>query len=156
MVIGYRGPFRSALSLEDAVDHLFERSFGRTRCVLQAGPGPTLPVEARETDTAVIIKVYLPGVQPEDLELVINADELTIRGEFHFTTGGSTRDGSPNKWERAGFERSLRLPVSVVAEGVEAEFKKGILIVWLPKEEEGLVDDELADEGVLLRPEATD
>ncbi|NLF03106.1 MAG: Hsp20/alpha crystallin family protein [Anaerolineales bacterium] len=142
--------------LEDAVDRLFERSFGRTRRVLQAGPGPTLSVEARETDSEVVIKVYLPGVQPEDLELVVNADELTIRGEFRPTAEGSTSDGLPYKWGRTGFERSLRLPVSVIAEGVEAEFKEGVLVVWLPKEEEGLADDEMGGDGLLMRPEATD
>src|SRR5207248_5003574 len=74
-------PFREALSLRRAMDQLFEQSFVRPN--LMPGAAPQLvPMDVCETDNGYEVDVALPGVRPEDIELTVDQNTLTIRGRF--------------------------------------------------------------------------
>ena len=73
-------PFREALSLRRAMDQLFEQSF-----VQPSRPGsPSLmaPIDVCETENGYEVDVALPGVRPEDIELMVDQNTLTIRGRY--------------------------------------------------------------------------
>ncbi|HEX6553751.1 MAG TPA: Hsp20/alpha crystallin family protein, partial [Ktedonobacteraceae bacterium] len=74
-------PFREALSLRRAMDQLFEQSFVRPN--MMPGTAPQLaPMDICETPNGYEVDVALPGVRPEDIELTVDQNTLTIRGRF--------------------------------------------------------------------------
>jgi HSP20 family protein len=131
-------PFREMMSLRDAMDRLFEESFVRpSRWLVPRLEGAgTLHIDLYETDEAVVLKAPIAGVQPEDLDISIAGDTLTIKGE---TTAEEEikRENYYCQERRFGaFSRSVTLPVPVVAEEAEATFENGVLTLTLPKAEE--------------------
>ncbi len=74
-------PFREALSLRRAMDQLFEQSFVNPT-LMPGAPTLLAPMDVCETNNGYEVDVALPGVRPEDVELVVDQNTLTIRGRF--------------------------------------------------------------------------
>jgi HSP20 family protein len=74
-------PFREGLSLRRAMDQLFEQSFVNPRAIA-ALPSMAAPIDVRETNNGYEVDVSLPGVRPEDVELTVDQNTLTIRGRY--------------------------------------------------------------------------
>src|SRR5438270_946955 len=74
-------PFREALSLRRAMDQLFERSFVNPS-LMPGSPTLMAPMDICETKNGFEVDVALPGVRPEDIELLVDQNTLTIRGRF--------------------------------------------------------------------------
>jgi len=74
-------PFREALSLRRAMDQLFEQSFVNPS-MMSGSPTMLAPMDVCETDNGYEVDVALPGVRPEDIELTVDQNTLTIRGRF--------------------------------------------------------------------------
>ena len=130
-------PFRELISLREAMDRLFEESFVRPWAgwMMPAG-AETLAVDMYETDDAIIVKTAIPGVKPEDLDISIAGDTLTIRGETKAEEEVKEEDYIRRERRYGAFCRSLTIPVPIVADEAEAEFENGILTLTLPKAEE--------------------
>jgi HSP20 family protein len=129
-------PFREMVSLREAMNRLFEDSFGRSRPALAPFEGMALAMDVKETQDDVIVKTAVPGVQPDDIDISLAGDTLTIRGEFK---ADEKREGETFlRQERTfgKFERTLSLPTVVVADKAKAEFDSGVLTLTLPKAEE--------------------
>ncbi|MGZ6345153.1 MAG: Hsp20/alpha crystallin family protein, partial [Candidatus Limnocylindrales bacterium] len=71
-------PFGDMLSLRQAMDRLFEDSFVRPRSFLTWGEGNALPLDIQATPDALVVEAALPGVKPEDVEISVLGDTLTI------------------------------------------------------------------------------
>ena len=101
-----------------------------------ADAGLGVPVDVFETDTNVVVKAALPGLNPEDVEASVSDGVLTLKGE----TKADEKSEGENYYRReiryGSFSRSIPMPVEVVGEKAEAEFKDGVLTVTLPKAEE--------------------
>ncbi|HEY1427361.1 MAG TPA: Hsp20/alpha crystallin family protein [Caulobacteraceae bacterium] len=99
-----------------------------------ATPAVTLPrIDISETDKQLKIAADLPGVEAKDVQVTLDDDLLTIRGE---TSQERKEDGdSYHVVERArgAFQRSIRLPAHVNPEQVEASFQNGVLTISIPK-----------------------
>ena len=93
-------------------------------------------VDVSETDEAFEIAAELPGLAEKDVEVLVENDMLTIKGEK--TEERSEEEKNYHLTERryGSFQRSFRLPTTVDAETVKAAFDKGVLTVTLPKAEE--------------------
>ncbi|MBN1584948.1 Hsp20/alpha crystallin family protein [Candidatus Uhrbacteria bacterium] len=92
-----------------------------------------LSVDVLETDGEIVIRSAIAGVRPEDLEVSVHNDLLTIRGQRKQV--GETAEG---RWlvrecHWGGFSRSLILPTEVDPDRIRAELKDGILTVRMPK-----------------------
>ena len=74
-------PFREALSLRRAMDQLFERSFVQPN-LMPGTPMLMAPMDICETKNGYEVDVALPGVRPEDIELLVDQNTLTIRGRY--------------------------------------------------------------------------
>ncbi len=74
-------PFRQALSLHRAMDQLFEQSFVNPS-MMPGSPTLMAPMDVCETNNGYEVDVALPGVRPEDIELTVDQNTLTIRGRF--------------------------------------------------------------------------
>ncbi len=75
-------PFREALSLRNAMDQLFAQSFVRPNWGSSASAGRGVTMDVLETEQGYQVRVGLPGVKPEDLDLSVQQNTLTIKGQF--------------------------------------------------------------------------
>ncbi len=131
-------PFNEMVSLRDAVNRLFEDSFIRP----DAWPLPfdggnfSVPADVIETKDHILVKMSAPGVKPEDIEIAVVGDTLTIKGEMK--SEEQYEEGSYIRKERrfGSFQRVFSLPANVAADKAKAEFENGVLTLTLPKAEE--------------------
>ena len=132
-------PFGDMLSLRQAMDRLFEDAFVRPRNLIhfngEAGAA-TLAVDMYETENEIVLSAAVPGVKPEDLDISIQGDVLTIKGETR-TTDEVTEESFYRRERRFGaFYRQVQLPKPVKSDGAEATFENGIVKLTLPKADE--------------------
>lgn len=127
-------PFREMMSLRDMMNRVFDESFSRQ---LGSSEDWNLPsVDMYQTDKDLVVKAVLPGLKPEDIQISITGDVLTLRGETKQEQ--EVKEANYHLHERrfGSFSRSLPLPVTVVTDKAHAEFENGILTLVLPKSEE--------------------
>jgi HSP20 family protein len=95
-------------------------------------------VEVSETENELTVTAELPGMSRDDVEIDLENNVLTIRGEKSSETEEEDRERKVHVWERryGSFHRAFTLPRTVDADGVKAEFRDGILKVHLPKTEQ--------------------
>jgi len=128
-------PIRDMMTLRQAMDRLFEDSFVRP-----AGLGTSavadVAMDMFETDSEVVLKAELPGVKPEEVDVSITEDVLTIKGEHKEEKEEKEASYYRKELRYGSFSRSVRLPTSVNSEKAEAVFENGMLTLTLPKAEE--------------------
>jgi HSP20 family protein len=124
------------MSLRDAMDRLFEESFLRPGWFGMADPqAVAMPMDIYETEDHIVVKAAAPGVKPEDIEVTITGDLLTIKGEMK-TEEKVEKDHYLRQERRYGsFCRQVNLPAPVKAESVQASYENGVLTLDLPKTE---------------------
>lgn len=91
-----------------------------------------LAVDVFETETDLLVVATMAGTRVEDIELHLQNDFLTIRGERHPPIAGTAR-GFYEECYWGRFSRTIVLPVDVGSELARSEYKNGVLIVTLPK-----------------------
>ena len=109
----------------------------------QPAPAPTsaddhegqLTVDVYQTPEAIVIKSTIAGVKPEDLDVSITNDMVTIRGSRRHDEEVREEDYFYRECYWGSFSRSIILPVDVVAEKADASLKDGILSIRIPKAE---------------------
>lgn len=92
-----------------------------------------LTIDVYQTENEIVIKSTIAGVKPEDLDVSINNDMVTIKGE---RKNEEIVEGGNYYYQECywgGFSRSVLLPVDVIPEKVDASLKNGILTIRLPK-----------------------
>jgi HSP20 family protein len=129
-------PGREMTSLRDAMDRLFEDAFIRPGWFAPAwGAAEMLPVDVYETGDAVVVKATVPGVKPEEIDVTVTGELLTIKGEFK----QEAKVEKPNylRQERrfGSFCRQVGLPAGVNADKANATFENGVLTLEMPKVE---------------------
>jgi HSP20 family protein len=114
-----------------------DRAFGDALSRPDLFEVPNLALDMYETDTDVVVKTALPGVTPDDVEVSVLGDTLTIRGERKGTGAGRRKAPVHHRESSYGrFFRAVTLPALVKAEEAKAEFENGVLTLTLPKAEE--------------------
>ena len=119
------------------MDRLFDEGYSRPWRLLAADEEATMPVDISENEREVEIKASLPGVNPDEINISVQNDVLTIRGEHREETEDKDDKKQYHRREvRYGsFVRSIALPSSVDPDNAQAEFKNGMLQLKLPKSE---------------------
>ena len=131
-----RDPYeREMATWRNAMDRLVNEAF-ETAGVWSQPHLYTLPLDVIETVEGFTVKASLPGVQPENFEVTLNDNVLTIKAEI--TSEQETEEARYHLRERrfGRFERSITLPIPVKAESITADYDAGILTVNVPKAEE--------------------
>lgn len=130
-----RDPFREVVTMREAMDRLFEDSYGTARQQMQKSPerGFRLPVDAYVTAEEIVVVANMPGVKPEDVEILLEGDTLTIRGQ----RPAPLENVNYVLQERTHgmFQRTLSINVPVDADKAEAKYENGLLILSIPKAE---------------------
>ena len=122
--------------LRGTMDRLFDEGFSRPWRLLGAEQTPqelAFPLEVSETDGAIDVKASLPGVKPEEVEVSIQNDVLSIRGEHKEEAEEKKRDYYRREIRYGSFHRSVALPAAVNADKAEATYDNGVLKLHLPK-----------------------
>lgn len=131
-------PFGDIDRVWDEMDRLLGESFPRVRPSGRMGtfrPAMDLYDKGEE----LYFKAVIPGARPEDIELSVEQNTLTIRGRFGYTLTEDESKGTT--WYRreigsGQFAESVTLPVPIDSEKAEAHFEDGILTLKLPKAEQ--------------------
>lgn len=92
-----------------------------------------LTIDVYQTDNDVVIKSTIAGVKPEDLDVSINNDMVTIRGERKNEEEVVSENYYYQECYWGSFSRSVVMPVDIIPEKAEASLKNGILTIRLPK-----------------------
>jgi HSP20 family protein len=121
------------ITLRDEMDRWFERLWDRDAALLPANGGWTPAIDLTENKEAVVVRVDLPGIEPKDVHVDLQANVLTIRGKNEVEK--TEKDETFYRMERryGAFVRTVRMPVAVDATKVKATFKNGMLAIVLPK-----------------------
>lgn len=135
-------PFRDLGSLQERMNRMFDESFRgiATRPGAEedwALGGSWAPaVDIYEQDGNIVLKAEVPGVDPKDVDILVENNVLTLRGERKFDQ--EVKKESYHRVERSygTFTRSFTLPNVVDTDKIKAEHKEGVLRVTLPKKEE--------------------
>lgn len=96
-----------------------------------------LAVDVYQTPTHIVIKAMIAGVRPDDLDVSITRDMVTIRGKRERHTEGTTGDFFFQELYWGAFTRTIVLPQEVEIEEAEASEKHGLLVIRLPKLDKG-------------------
>lgn len=135
-------PARDMVSLREAMDRLFEESFLRPGLLgADDSASRLMPLDMYETQDDVVVKAAIPGVKPEDIDVTVTGDLLTVKGEFKSETEDKDEKRNYHRQERryGSFCRQIALPTSVNADACQAEFDNGVLTLKLPKAEQAKV-----------------
>ncbi len=100
----------------------------------QAPTVSSLPIDVWADEASFTIQAYLPGVNPDAVEITMEGEELTIRGDF--AQPDEERKFIKRELFHGSFERRLTINVPVNAEQITAEFSNGVLTLTVPKAEE--------------------
>ena len=127
-------PAREMMSLRDAMDRLFDDAFTRP---LSGRDGWSVPaVDMYQTDDEIVVKVALPGIKADEVQINITGEVLTLKGEVKQEEEKKEKAWHIREQRYGSFERSVVLPTDVVADKAKAEFENGILTITLPKADE--------------------
>ena len=124
------------LSLRDEVNRLFDDFFSGG-LLSPPARGEWMPaLDVSETNTQVVVKAEVPGIDPKDIDVSITGDMLVIKGEKKEETSKEDRNYQRMERRYGYFERAVTLPASVDASKVVANYKNGILSITVDKKEE--------------------
>jgi len=126
-------PFRDITSLRDEMNRLFSRTIGEGA---PAGSAWTPAVDIFDASDAIVLKAELPGLSADDIDIEIDDNVLTLKGERRFED--KVEEGRYYRLERAygQFQRSVTLPQGVKPDEITASFDQGVLTVRVPKADE--------------------
>jgi HSP20 family protein len=119
--------------LKQEMDRLFDRFFEPRLDEFPVLEGWAPKLDLSETKDALVVKAETAGVEPKDIQISLQEQLLTIKGEKRQEK--EEKDERYHRIERSygTFARTIRLPVPVDAERVNATFKNGLLTITLPK-----------------------
>lgn len=126
-------PARDMMTLREAMDQLFNDAF--TRPLGGAALTQAPAIDLYQDSDKVVVKASLPGFKPEDVQISVTGDVLTLRGEYKHENDQKEKTYHLREQHYSSFERSVRLPSEIQADKANADFENGILTISLPKAE---------------------
>ena len=122
--------------LQGPVNRLFEDNFTGDRSGHADLATSAPPVDIYETENELVVKADLPDLQEKDIDVRVENNTLTIRGERKFSK--DVNEDNYLRIERAygSFTRSFSLPNTVSSESIRAEYRNGVLTLHMAKREE--------------------
>lgn len=128
-------PFGEMLSLREAMDRLLQESFVRPASQMLGGRG-SVPLDLAETDDTYVVHATMPGVNPDDVQISIQGDQLTIRGEMKAEEHREDQNWIMRERRSSSFHRTVTLPGPINTDQAEARYENGVLTLTLPKAEQ--------------------
>jgi HSP20 family protein len=123
------------------MDRMMERFFddrffaGTPAWTGREGDAWSLALDVAEDDNQYIVKASVPGINPDDIEITLTDNVLTIKGETKNETESKETNWHVRERRYGSFTRSVTLPAPIEADKVEATNEHGVLTLHLPKAE---------------------
>ena len=127
-------PWKELATLHQEVNQLFDNFWGRvsqTQAARSIKFAP--PVDVYETETEIVIRVALPGVIEEDIDVELKGETLIIRGECDCPLDAKAGGYYHQEWRYGQFERAVILPTKVQDKEIKAVLTNGVLEIRAPK-----------------------
>jgi HSP20 family protein len=99
-------------------------------------PGWGFPVDVVEKEDEFVVRASLPGINPEDLDITLTGNTLTVKGEAKGEEEAEKDRYYVRERFYGSFARSFTLPTDVKADDIQASYEAGELVLHLPKTEE--------------------
>jgi HSP20 family protein len=131
MAISRWYPIREVATLQDRVNSLFQDFSGDNQTVTAASFAPA--VDVYENGEKVVLKLDVPGIKEEDLDIRVENQTLTVRGERKFEKEEKEENFHRIERRYGSFFRSFSLPTTVDTENVAASYEAGVLKLELKK-----------------------
>ncbi len=93
-------------------------------------------IDLYQTENDIVVKAAVPGMKPEDVQINVTGDLLTIKGEMRESNESKDKSYQIREQHWGALERTIQLPTLITAEKAKADFENGILTITLPKAEE--------------------
>ena len=122
-------PVRDMITMREAMDRMLDESVHNRA---QPNAAWLLPVDAFVTQDAIVLQTDVAGLKPEELQVTLEGDTVTIRGEIKAT---NEQKYLLRERPTGRFERTLTINTPIDATKVEAQFDLGVLTLTLPKAE---------------------
>jgi HSP20 family protein len=130
----FEQPFRGATTLQEQINRMFGDVVGAHE---ESNLTPWAPaVDIYETEHELVVKADLPDVNPQDLDIRVENNILTIRGERKFENKVSEENYLRVERAYGPFSRSFSLANSVKSDAIKADYQNGVLTLSIPKREE--------------------
>ena len=133
MTVNRWNPIRDMITLRETMDQMFNDAYTRNRDYRAQPAAWQLPVDAYATEDAIILVADVPGLKPEDLDVTLEGDTLTIRGEIK--PNQESKNYLLRERLTGRFERVLTINTPIETSKVEATFENGVVQIVLPKAE---------------------
>jgi len=128
-------PFRGTTTLQDQMNRFFNEAFEHTS--EEANLTAWAPaVDIYETEHELVVKADIPEIKPEQLDIRVENNILTICGERKFEEKVSENNYLRVERSYGSFSRSFSLSNTVNPEAIKADYKNGVLTLSIPKREE--------------------
>ena len=129
-------PAREMMTLRNEFDRLFENFLDLPQLQENRDLDWGLALDVAENDNTYTIKASVPGISPDDIDITLSDNVLTIKGEFKEEKTVEEEKYHLRERRFGSFGRSVTLPVAVNAEAVEAAYDNGVLTFTIPKADE--------------------
>ena len=128
-------PMREMMTLRNEFDRLFDTAFEMPRWNVTRDTTWGLAVDVTEDENEFTVTAAVPGLAPEDIDITVNNNMLTIQGEYADESEKEEKQYHVRERRFGSFSRSLTLPSTVDTEQIAAEYEKGVLTLRIPKAE---------------------
>ncbi len=128
-------PSPRLFGLRQGMDRFLEESFGSPMWRFQHD-GSSVPLDVYTTENEMVVTATLPGMTPEEVDINIEGELLTIKGELKSEERPTTGEYLYHERRHGAFSRSLTLPTGLRPDQAEAVFENGVLTLTIPKAEE--------------------
>ncbi|MFC2046565.1 Hsp20/alpha crystallin family protein [Chloroflexota bacterium] len=129
-------PWRDMVSFRDAMDRMFDERFIRPPVPFGPWAEVTMTVDMYETADSVVVKTPIPGVKPEEIDVSVSGDTLTIKAEIKEEEEVEQESYLRRERRYGSCCRSVTLPGGLETENAEADYSDGVLTLIFPKAEE--------------------
>lgn len=133
-------PFQEFSTLQERMNRVLNEMIPvrpRLRLLPSGATGAFVPdIETFETDKDVVLKAHVPGIDRKDLDITVDEDEVTIRGEVRRSEEEETEHGRYSEVSYGAFSRTIPLAGEVEPDKAKAHLDNGVLEVRIPKSEQ--------------------
>jgi HSP20 family protein len=132
----WQTPLRAISEMQREMNHMFSRFFGEGEQVGTQWLSPSVSyvpqIECSVRDNTLYVKADLPGIDPKDVEVTVEGNHLTLRGERKAEHEGKDGGYVHREVQYGSFVRSLTIPEGVKAEDIHAKYHNGVLELSIP------------------------
>ena len=136
MTLGKWEPFRDLMAMQDRMTRLIDETLSRIWKEDVAREVWSPPVDILERGNEVVLKVDLPEVSQEEIDIRVEENTLTIQGERRLLKETSEENYIQIERPYGTFRRTFNLPQMIEREGIKASYKDGVLRIVLPRKQE--------------------